>query len=550
MSEENIQNESNKVVAENLNNNGGNKIVAALILAGLLGGGGYYAYSKISMKDVAKNTAMAGLDMAKEAAKKRLTKLDENMKASNEKFNTATVDIDKSNQSLNRLVDVYDPNGMISLADQSISIVSADRQLSAAIMSGDFARAKLIIESGVTLSFTNHKICVQNGSGNYERDMPTNIEQLRAAVSGPGGGYVLPTACSKLFLFDSVKSMRKSMGTEEVYTMNNYGFNDEQIRLPESNPYKQAYLKEKEKDLDNIQKEQKKVDMFSFLMDKTNFYINANYLQLPYIYRDKELPFSVRNIALNKYIEVLSNRTKIQKVTNNEALRGLKKELVDSVHSVAQAGTYNASISADVKNELENSEKFESKLDEDLKLFITEYVKISGAYIKVVNSVNPKTNPSILKQHGIAYQTDLELSINAFKQNGLSIQKNKNNMLFYANPGFGNGFYLAEQTTEIIKMINTVLNSKLTDINRQYSDGSTLLHYIADFNPSQGFDEEMGQALGIINRYLLNKGARANLINSKGQSAEDIALYNDANTFGLSKYKPIIRSYTDINFEK
>jgi len=64
---------------------------------------------------------------------------------------------------------------------------------------------------------------------------------------------------------------------------NNYGFSNEQTRLPDSNPYKQQYLKAKQADLDAIKLQQSKEDVLNYLVDHTDFFRNSNHEQLPWV---------------------------------------------------------------------------------------------------------------------------------------------------------------------------------------------------------------------------------------------------------------------------
>jgi len=216
-------------------------------------------------------------------------------------------------------------------------------------------------------------------------------------------------------------------------------------------------------------------------------------------------------------MEVLANPSKMNRVANVEAYNKLANELIDSVDQSAQAGSFNAQISSEVKNEVENSAKANSKMDADFKLFVNEYVATAGEYKAVIKdlNINGSSNDE-LKRAGVGYQSELELSLAAFKDNGMSYQKSKQNMLFYGNKGFGNGFHLAEKTNYLIKSLNMMLDSQLVNVNRQYYDGSTILHYLSDYPNVAGVGENEGQAIGILNRYLLNKGANPNLLNKKG----------------------------------
>jgi hypothetical protein len=515
--------------------------------------GAIHQYNKISVKDEAKSALKAGADSLKDKVHGKVTGIKDKMREREEKFNTPTVDIDGRNMAENRFIETAEHNGQIELNKLSMSAKNADLLLLSAVQAGDIANVKSYVEQGINLNFTNNKLCVQHYDTNESVDVPANIDQLKQAVryQGSNGGYTLMTDCSKLFILESVKGMHAPTGSEEVYTMNNYGFTDEQIRQPDSNPWKQQYLKAKQADLDAIKREQSKEDVFNYLVDHTDFYRNDNYEQLPYVFRNGELPFSVRIKALRAYMDVLANQAKIKHVPNVDAYNQLSNELADSVAQGAQAGSYNAQVSAQVKNELENSAKENSKMDADFKVFVNEYVATAGKYNALVKDLNVNGSFNTeMKRAGVSYQPDLELSLAAFKDNGITYEKNKRNMLYYANKGFGNGFYLAEKTNYLIKCLNMMLDSQLVNVNRQYYDGSTILHHLADYPNIVGAGEHEGQAIGILNRYMLNKGANPNLLNKKGQTALEIAMNNNQKSGGVQTYKPILASYQDINYQK
>jgi ankyrin repeat protein len=530
-----------------------NKQIAVGVAVAVLSIGAIHQYNKISVKDEAKSALKAGADSLKDKFHGKVAGIKDKMREREEKFNTPTVDIDGRNMAENRFIETTEHNGQIELNKLSMSAKNADLLLLSAVQAGDIANVKSYVEQGINLNFTNNKLCVQHDTTNESVDVPANIDQLKQAVryQGSQGGYTLMTDCSKLFILESVKGMHASTGSEEVYTMNNYGFTDEQIRQPDSNPWKQQYLNAKQADLDSIKRKQSKEDVFNYLVDHTDFYRNDNFTQLPYVFRNGELPFSVRIKALRAYMDVLANPARIKHVPNVDAYNQLSNELVDSVAQGAQAGSYNAQVSAQVKNELENSAKANSKMDADFKVFVNEYVATAGKYNALVKDLNVNGSFNTeMKGAGVSYQPDLELSLAAFKDNGITYEKNKRNMLYYANKGFGNGFYLAEKTNYLIKCLNMMLDSQLVNVNRQYYDGSTILHYLADYPNIVGAGENEGQAIGVLNRYMLNKGANPNLLNKKGQTALEIAMNNNQKSGGVQTYKPILASYQDINYQK
>jgi hypothetical protein len=515
--------------------------------------GAIHQYNKISVKDEAKSALKAGADSLKEKVHGKVAGIKDKMREREEKFNTPTVDIDGRNMGENRFIETKEHNGQIELNKLSMSAKNADLLLLSAVQAGDLANVRSYVEQGINLNFTNNKLCVQHDDTNETVDVPANIDQLKQAVryQGSNGGYTLMTDCSKLFILESVKAMHAPTGNEEVYTINNYGFTDEQIRQPDSNPWKQQYLRAKQADIEAVKLQQSREDVFNYLVDHTDFYRNDNFTQLPYVFRNGELPFSVRIKALRAYMDVLANPAKIKHVPNVDAFSQLSNELVASVAQGAQAGSYNAQISAQVKNELETSAKTNSKMDADFKIFVKEYIATAGKYNAIVKDLSATGSSNAeLKRVGIPYQTDLELSLSAFKDNGMSYQKNKKNMLFYGNKGFGNGFYLIEKTNYIIKSLNMMLDSGLVNVNRQYYDGSTILHYLADYPNVVGNNENEGQAIAIFNRYLLNKGANPNLLNKNGQTALEVAMNNGQKFQGTSTYKSILASYHDVNFQK
>lgn len=461
------------------------------------------------------------------------------------KFNTPTVAIDGTNRGENRLVNAQDTNGMIQVPEIAAHDKNADLLLTAAIRAGDLDRMKVLIESGVNTSFTNNKLCIGKGArDNAVFEVPANTDQLEHAIAmHPGSGqYLLMTECSKLFLIHATEGMHKMNEGREFFTMNNFGFSDSQIALPDSNNYKQNYLRMKADDAEKTKTDQRKEDVFNFLMDKTNFYVNGNAEQLPFVYRNTELPYSVRQRALKAFVEVKSNPSKIISSPNIQAFDLLSRQLVESVNKSAKAGSYNQSISNDVKNVQENNAKFSSILDDDFKNFISEFAKAGGNYVDVTKDLSG--NPYYLQNGHVSYQSELELSLTAFKEKGISYKKDKSSMLYWTNVA-GRGFYAVDEVNSTIGLINTVLDSGMVNLKRQYGDGSTVLHYIAEVATG----ESEGQALASLNRYLLNKGANPNLLNNKGETALEIMMKN-GNGGSSSRFTKLIESYTSANFVK
>lgn len=471
-------------------------------------------------------------------------KIKKSLQDKQNKYNTPTIAIDKTNKAENQLVDVSNTNGAYQVGDLSVQNKNADLLLTAAIRSGDYDRVKVLAESGINLSFTNNKLCIGKGDDRAAFDVPANTDQLKHAISmHPGSDqFLLMTDCTKLFILDSVSTMRKMNQDREFYTANNYGFSDQQISLPDSNPYKQNYLRAKADDEVKMKIDQKREDIFNFLMDKTNFFVNGNAEQLPFVYRNAELPYSVRLKALKAYIAVKSNPSKIVSSQNVEAFNALSKELVNSVASSAKAGSYRAEQANNVNNALVNNAKQTNILDEDLKLFTYEFSRAGADYVDVTGDLS--TNPYYLQNGHVSFQSEAELSVNAFKEKGISYKKDKSSMLYWTNVA-GRGFYSVDNVNGTIALINTVLDSGLTDINRQYGDGSTILHYIAEIasGPSEG------KALSVLNRYLLNKDAKSNLVSKKGETALEVMM-KGGNGNSNNRYSKLIESYTSANFIK
>lgn len=514
---------------------------------------GYHKYLSFSVKDAAKERVIAGAKSLKDKAHDKIAGMKDKYHEHEDAAGAATVAVDNRNMGENKFIEVKEDNGLITLNKISVSAKNADLYLLSAVQSGDLVKVKSYVEQGINLNFTNNKLCVQNGDDNNVNDVPANIEQLKNSVryQGSQGGYALMTDCSKLFILESVKSMRAPTPDDEVYTMNNYGFTDEQLRLPDASPWKQQYLKAKQGDLDKIKLEQNQEDVFNYLMDHTDFFKNSNYQQLPYVYRNKKAPMSVRIKALKAYLDVVSNPAKVVHVPNVDAYNKLADELIDSVAQGAQAGSFNAQITGQLKNEANAVKKSTSILDSDFKAFVTEFVNAGGTYVSILNDLaNPENGGRVLARNGVKYQSELELSLSALKENGISYRKDRQDMLLYTKQGFGNGLYQVEQVNAMIKIINMMLDSRMVDLNRQYADGSTILHYLADFPNLNNSLEVHGKAIAVLNRYFLNKGANPNLLNKAGQTALEVAMKNNRNAGTLQTYKPILASYQEQNFQK
>jgi hypothetical protein len=514
---------------------------------------GYHKYQSFSVKDAAKERVIAGAKSLKDKAHDKIAGMKDKYHEHEDAAGAATVAVDNRNMGENKFIEVKEDNGLITLNKISVSAKNADLFLLSAVQAGDLVKVKSYVEQGINLNFTNNKLCVQSGDDSNVNDLPANIEQLKNSVryQGSQGGYTLMTDCSKLFILESVKSMRAPNGDEEVYTMNNYGFTDEQLGLPDTSPWKQQYLKAKQGDLDKIKLEQNQEDVFNYLMDHTDFFKNSNYQQLPYVYRNKKAPMSVRIKALKAYLDVVSNPARIVHVANVDAYNKLADELIDSVAQGAQANSYNAQITGQLKNEASAVKKSTSILDSDFKAFVTEFVNAGGTYVSILNDLaNPENGGRVLARNGVKYQSELELSLSALKENGISYRKDRQDMLLYTKQGFGNGFYHVEQVNGMIKIINMMLDSRMVDLNRQYADGSTILHYLADFPNLNNSIEVHGRAIAVLNRYFLNKGANPNLLNKAGQTALEVAMKNNRNAGTLQTYKPILASYQEQNFQK
>lgn len=493
------------------------KMIAALIGAGILTTIGYSLFSSLSPKDIAIDVAKAGVKKAGQVAldkgKEKLQEFkDKNSNVSAPSTSPQAPAAPIEVNGVNVLKNVESAN-FISIDNQAIPAEAADIQLMNAINVGDLDRVKFLLDSGVNPEFTDRNTCLAKQDGTFDHEatiMPKDPSAMKSFISVliARKGTVITSKCSKLFLLSAASKLNSNFNKDEFEFYN---------RAWNSRTAPEAIERDKQK----ISEESKREDIYRLLLTKTS---QKDLYQLPLVFLNPKVPYSIRSEALSKYLEV--DESKLPMTESRKAFKQLFAET---------AGL----------NGIADDSPWRSFASDESVLFLTAASKLQISTESLVSSNNVDR-----KYNTAASNVEVpKLTVDSFKQGGIKYTESQNNIFWYKGVGRGTGivekydFQMLHDVNKEIQIINTIVDSKMVNLNFQDAAGNSILHYLSsDFRSTP-------RSIAVLSRFYLNTGVNANFINKKGETALSIAQNASSKQGSVAGgWDELSKAYTDKNF--
>ncbi|SAL47159.1 Ankyrin repeats (3 copies) [Caballeronia peredens] len=386
----------------------------------------------------------------------------------------------------------------ISIDNLAIKPEQADLMLYNAAVAGDLPTAKHLVEQGVKVSFTDNALCQydfgpQAVLPSQASTMPANLDEMEKMIMTGMDLHRMsqrfiysPTVCSKLFMQASLFKIQKQDQRETFY----YYHNDDSVNATHSQSVSDQMKAANQAAMDV---EERKSQMFKYFLSQMPA---KDYEQLPGIFLDSRIPFSLRELALNKYLDDFGT-------TRGENAQKYQALYRDALNDLASKSPSDPNI-ADANSEAQNPfAPIMMVLLDELHTNATAYYTLSDG-IKGRMKYDAK----------LATKELPEIAVADWEHGGISYQENPNSALWENDLNGKQAFKTLYELNGTLKLIKEVVDSGKFNINQQDASGNTILHYtVANLN-----NRQTNRTTATFVRYLLNKGADATLLNKKNLS--------------------------------
>lgn len=488
--------------------------------------------------------------------------------------------------SVNRtsLVPVEHPE-YISIDDLSIRSADADKMLEMAITTLDVDRFKFLIDSGVSVEFTEDKVCIQSKSLNKpyytatfsQKVIPEGVKDLKANFFEFYIDKTYTTECSKLFLFKLAPFLKANYTDFETlanpkdlytnwtrYATQKYSehiqekgltYDHEELRsvIKKENQYGvdlyNTYYEDEK--LKHTQKYLKAKEIFDILITKIPRKDYYQFLELIY---DNELSYEIRYKLLELYMDYINDPVYHE---NREFFINLYKqagiELYEELKDKQRVKSYAQRLSAFNYSSFFNN-LFINLHKAEVNTFnynktLESYVKNDGGqYPEIKDIVLPFPTVQQLSEGNIDYTVK-----------GLSDKVIKESFIDSQLTGVDINLYLANNEIRLIHKLKDydkeVLNATIDCAVISCSDnirGGTSLHLLVDSSGSTLYRSTRPNA--ILVRYLLNEGlASPNALSASGITAHSLLLdkmkhHNQINS-NTDKYTEIEKAFMNKSYD-
>lgn len=411
----------------------------------------------------------------------------------------------------------------ITVDNLPILAEQADKMLMNATIAGDLERVKYLVESGVSLDFTDDALCYVNYDGTegqfiaHNAKMPQTMPEARQLLTSysPYKRIELTTNCSKAVLLAAASKLDREISPEE------FGY---------FNPALREGDKEREAQYDDRKaEEQAREDIYRFLLSKTP---EKDYYQLPVVFLNSRIPFSIRKDALEKYIAhpevAINDKTEAFYKARGEAMDFFLENFATNKQSMAQI-SYNTNPWFSYFNVLTGR----------LVNYASAYEVARESKEKMIKTES-QFKPELLK-------LDLpKLTVSSLTEGRVSYEESMNSALWYYGAGLGLRFVAQDDFRPIheinseVALINIIVESGKVNLNAQDQLGNSMLHYLS-------FDySNRARPLAVVTRYLLNNGVNDKLLNKDGDTAFMIAQKSSLQSGG--GWNDLSKAYTDLNY--
>ena len=411
----------------------------------------------------------------------------------------------------------------ISVDNLPILAEQADKMLMNATMAGDFERVKYLVDSGVSLEFSDDALCYVNYDGTegtfltHNEKMPLTMPEARQLLGrySPYKRVELTTSCSKTFLLAAASKLDREISPEE------FGY---------FNPALRDGDKVRESQYDALKSQEKaREDIYHLLLSKTP---EKDYYQLPVVFLNSRVPLSIRKDALERYIAH-------PKVAINEKTQPFYKAKGEAMDFFLENYPTNKQYMSLVSYHTNPWFSYFYVLTGRLVNYASAYETARESKLGMIKTES-QFKPELLK-------LDLpELTVASMMEGRVSYEESTNSALWYYGAGLGLRFVAQDdfrpmhEINSEVALIHTIVESEKVNLNAQDQLGNSFLHHLS-------FDySNRARPLAVVTRYLLNKGVNDKLLNKDGDTAFMIAQKNSLQNGG--GWGELSKAYTDLNY--
>ncbi|MGU4699153.1 ankyrin repeat domain-containing protein [Burkholderia cepacia] len=483
-----------------------------------------------SAKEVAIDTAKGAGKLALEKGKEKLAdmKAQHDAKVAANQASQVNATAQASDTSSGNNLKNVESEQFISIDNVPVKSDNADTMLMNAISAGDLDRVQYLVQSGINPTFTDNEVCFANIDGTLDSasvKFPKDVVDMKTfiAVSSAKKQFALTTKCSKLFLLNAASKL-------------NNNFNQDEFPY-----YNRAWTEKTDKssiqrDKDKIADETKREQIYSFILSKTQ---DKDLYQLPIVFLNTKVPYSIRKEALDKYLALGDNYPKTQ------SRAAFLKMYDDATNELINSDPNNKQLMAAVslfKN------PWNVIFAQETKNFFTAASKLDGQVHSLQSSLEVEK-----KYHSDAANLEVPvLTVDSMTNGGVKYTESTNSVLWYFGIGKGErlvdkyDFQNVYELNKEIKLITSIVESKKVNLNYQDLQGNSILHFISSQNGylfSSAF-----RPMAIETRYLLNNGVNANLMNKEGKTAFMITQDISSKSGSADAWGEISKAYSDKNY--
>lgn len=525
----NTEKDSNESKAVETKSSLKNKVIAGVVIGGIVVAVGSNFIKPFSPKEVAVEMA---LDAAKSAGKYAIEKGMEKIATASTPQTQPVLPTEQASPgyvadvSSTNVIKNVESDTRISLNNVPVTAEAADTTLMNAISLGDYEQVKYVLESGVKPVFTDNKLCFVNLEGYHiskdEKDLPKDTVEMKSFIAYSSAYKSLPltTSCSKLFLITASSKLNNQFNVDEHPYYNRAWTNR---TSPET----------VEQEKGKIEKERIAEEIYKLVLKNTPV---KDYYQLPIIFLNPKVPYSIREDALQKYMSV---EGKLPVTENRQAfLKMLDATATEMIASTPNNKQLLAGLSF-LKNPWAYLISVEAK----------NFMTVVQAYNMQAKTMNQAIAQERKFKADVGNLEVPVVGVDSLTNGGVNYTESSNAALWYYGIGIGKqtvekyDFQPIFAVNKEIKLIKAIIDSKKVNLNYQDYQANSVLHYLSrtyNYGP---------RPVAILTRYFLNNGVNANLMNKEGKTAfmisQEEASRNGATDNG---WADISKAYSDKNY--
>ena len=441
----------------------------------------------------------------------------------------------------------------ISIDNVSITTEQADQMVLNSVQANDFERVKYLLDSGVSVQFSEDKLCVTNpkdspfGSEWRQMEIPRNTDDIKSQFSFIDPQRMLLTSCNKIALMkslDNITNMFEISNSEWDYF---YGekFLQEEWARKKYDIAKSKGLKPENKTLDAIAEGagQFKSDRDAFfvskkaevqegyktalktvelLLEKTpkkDYYQFVHYISEPRL--PLELRLKLADLYINNIDDIPVSQARASYLTLWETSA---VQLLDEAPNYAKwqgmANAYKSPFFYHFTRTLLNAQKFGKtavyegdRISKNIESKRDKEPLFKNIVVPVFDLANLQSD-----KLDFEYKNSSIQDVGVYGSNQINIITN--NHMFEHKGDSGRYLLAGHLFVNEMTVAKKLLATNKFNVNNQDAWGNTILHHIIGNGQkiAPPTDYSADRATAILVRYLLNQGINPTLMNKKNMT--------------------------------